>query len=65
MSRPVAGLLTGSNPTGVFFDNPSSIDFMWAVCRLHRDSERDWNRRPLVGRAARPGRRPPRAEANS
>ena len=30
-----------------------------------RDSERDWNRRPLVGRAAPLGRRSPWAEANS
>jgi hypothetical protein len=68
LSHLVAGLLTGSNPAGVFFDNlgvPSSIYFMWAVYRLHRDSERDWNRRPLVGRAAPLGRRSPWAEANS
>ena len=68
ISHLVAGLLTGSNPAGVIFDNvgvPSSIYFMWAVYRLHRDSERDWNRRPLVGRASPLGRRSPWAEANS
>jgi hypothetical protein len=68
MSHLVAGLLTGSNPGGVLFDNlgvPASIYFMWAVYRLNRDSERDWNRRPLVGRAAPLGRRSPWAEANS
>jgi hypothetical protein len=60
--------LTGSNPAGLFFDNvgvPSSIYFMWAVYRVNKDSERDWNRRPLVGRAAPLGRRSPWAESNS
>jgi hypothetical protein len=68
LSHLVAGLLTGSNPAGVLFDNvgvPASIYFMWAVYRLNTDSERDWNRRPLVGRAAPLGRRSPWAEANS
>jgi hypothetical protein len=68
LSHLVAGLLTGSNPVGVVFDNigvPSSIYFLWAVYRLSRDSERDWNRRPLVGRASPLGRRSPWAEANS
>jgi hypothetical protein len=68
LSHLVAGLVTGSNPAGVLFDNvgvPSSIYFMWAVYRVNKDSERDWNRRPLVGRAAPLGRRSPWAEANS
>lgn len=68
VSHLVAGLLTGSNPAGIVFDNlgvPASIYFLWAVYRLHRDSERDWNRRPLVGRASPLGRRSPWAEANS
>jgi hypothetical protein len=68
LSHLVAGLVTGSNPAGVMFDNlgvPTSIYFMWAVYRLNKDSERDWNRRPLVGRAAPLGRRSPWAEANS
>ena len=44
---PGRGPLTGSNPAGVVFDNlgvPTSIYFMWAVYRLNKDSERDWNR---------------------
>ena len=41
---------------------PASIYFLWAVHRLHRDSLRDWNRRPLVGRAAPLGRRSPWAD---
>jgi hypothetical protein len=68
LSHLVAGLLTGSNPVGMLFDNvgvPASFYFMWAAYRLHRDSTRDWNRRPLVGRAAPLGRRSPWAEANS
>ena len=50
------------------FDNigvPASFYFLWAVHRLHRDSARDWNRRPLVGRAAPRGSPfPVGAEAN-
>jgi hypothetical protein len=68
LSHLVAGMVTGSNPVGVVFDNvgvPASFYFMWAVYRLNRDSERDWNRRPLVGTAAPLGRRSPWAEANS
>jgi hypothetical protein len=64
-SHLVAGLLTVANPLGVLFDNvgvPASFYFLWAVHRLHRDSLRDWNRRPLVGRAAPLGRRSPWAE---
>ena len=38
---------------------PASIYFLWAVHRLYRASLRDWNRRPLVGRAGRPRRRAP------
>jgi hypothetical protein len=30
---------------------PASLYFLWAVHRLYRASLRDWNRRPLVGRA--------------
>jgi hypothetical protein len=64
-SHLVAGLLTTADPRGIVFDDigvPASIYFMWAVYRLHRDSARDWNRRPLVGRAAPLGRRSPWAE---
>jgi hypothetical protein len=62
LSHLMAGLLTTGDARGVVFDNlgvPASIYFMWAVYRLHRDSARDWNRRPLVGRAAPLGRRSP------
>jgi hypothetical protein len=65
VSHLVAGLLTGSSPAGVVFDNlgvPASLYFLWAVYGLHRDSRSDWNRRPLVGRAAPLGRRSPWAE---
>lgn len=65
LSHLVAGLLTTSDSRGVVFDNlavPASIYFLWAVYRLHRDSARDWNRQPLVGRAAPLGRRSPWAE---
>jgi hypothetical protein len=65
LSHLMAGLLTASDRPGVVFDNlgvPASIYFMWAVYRLHRDSARDWNRRPLVGRGAPLGRRSPWAE---
>ena len=65
LSHLVAGMLTASDPRGVFFDNlgvPASIYFLWAVYRLHRDSAGDWNRRPPVGRAAPLGRRSPWAE---
>jgi hypothetical protein len=30
---------------------PASLYFLWAVHRLYRASLRDWNRRPLIGRA--------------
>jgi hypothetical protein len=65
LSHLVAGLLAGSNPAGVVFDNlgvPASLYFLWAVYGLHRHSLRDWNRRPLVGRAGALGRRSPWAE---
>jgi hypothetical protein len=65
LSHRVTGLLTVADPRGLFFDNlgvPASIYFMWAVYRLQRDCTRDWNRRPMVGRAAPLGRRSPWAE---
>lgn len=61
----VAGLTTAADPFSVVFDNvgvPASIYFLWAVHRLHRSSLRDWNRRPLVGRAAPLGRPSPWSE---
>jgi hypothetical protein len=65
LSHLVAGLLTAGDQRGVIFDNvgvPASLYFLWAVYRLHRDSARDWNRQPLVGRSAPLGRRSPWAE---
>ena len=53
LSHLVAGLLT--RRAGGVLDHlgvPASFYFLWAVYRLHRDSTRDWNRRPLVGRPA-------------
>jgi hypothetical protein len=64
-SHLVAGLLTAGDVRGIALDNlavPSSFYFLWAVQRLYHDSHRDWNRRPLVGRAAPLGRRSPWAE---
>jgi hypothetical protein len=64
----IAGLLTEAHAWSVTLDNigvPASFYFLWAVHRLHRSSLRDWNRQPLVGRAAPLGRRSPWAEPNS
>ncbi len=61
----IAGLLTEAHGWSVALDNvgvPASFYFLWAVHRLHRSSLRDWNRQPLVGRAAPLGRRSPWAE---
>jgi hypothetical protein len=41
------------------FGIPASIYFLWIVKRVHSDSVVDWNRRPLVGAAARPERSSP------
>ena len=38
---------------------PSAAFFLWVVYRLNRSSLNDWNRRPLVGRAARHSRPAP------
>jgi hypothetical protein len=64
----VDGLLMPATFTSIVLDNlgvPASIYFLWAVHQLHRNSLRDWNRRPLVGRAAPLGRPSPWAEASS
>jgi hypothetical protein len=64
-SHLVAGLLTAPDGLGLALDNigvPASFYFLWAVHRLHRASARDWNRRPLVGRATPAGRRSPWAQ---
>lgn len=65
LSHMVAGLLSTSTPAMLAIDNlavPASLYFLWAVHRLHRDSLRDWNRRPLVGRASPLGRPSPWSE---
>jgi hypothetical protein len=65
VSHLVAGLVTTPGFARIVLDNfavPTSFYFLWAVHRLHRDSARDWNRRPLVGLAAPQGRRSPWAE---
>jgi hypothetical protein len=41
------------------FGVPFSVYFLWVVRSLHRNSLRDWNRRPLVGRASRQSRPSP------
>jgi len=67
-SHLVAGLLTDPDAFGIALDNigvPASFYFLWATHRLHRDSSRDWNRRPLVGRAAPAGRRSPWAQSTA
>jgi hypothetical protein len=62
----VAGLATAPDIHTLTLDNlgvPASLFFLYVVHRLHRDSLRDWNRAPLVGRAAPLGRRSPWAAA--
>lgn len=58
----VAGLATPADWHTLLFDIPGvpfSIYFLWVVRSLHRNSLRDWNRRPLVGRASRQSRPSP------
>jgi hypothetical protein len=58
----VAGLATPADWHTLLFDVlgvPFSIYFLWVVRSLHRNSLRDWNRRPLVGRAFRQSRPSP------
>jgi hypothetical protein len=57
-----AGLATPADWHTLLFDVlgvPFSIYFLWVVRSLHRNSLRDWNRRPLVGRAFRQSRPSP------
>jgi hypothetical protein len=64
----VAGLTSLPNFHTLALDNlgvPASFFFLWVVHRLHRDSLRDWNRAPLVGRAAPLGRRSPWGEPSA
>jgi hypothetical protein len=62
VSHLVAGLSTGVEWHTLMFDLPGvpfAAYFLWAVHRLHCSSLNDWNRRPLVGRAAAHGRPAP------
>ena len=62
VSHLVAGLSTPADWHTLLFDVPGvpfSIYFLWVVRSLHRNSLRDWNRRPLVGRASRQSRPSP------
>jgi hypothetical protein len=58
----VAGVATPADWHTLLFDVPGvpfSVYFLWVVRSLHRNSLRDWNRRPLVGRASRQSRPSP------
>jgi hypothetical protein len=62
VSHLVAALSTQVDWHALAFDLPGvpfSVYFLWVVHQLHRSSLRDWNRRPLVGRASRRARRSP------
>jgi hypothetical protein len=62
LSHLVAGLTLPADWHTLLFDVagvPFSIYFLWVVRSLHRNSLRDWNRRPLVGRASRQSRPSP------
>ena len=62
VSHLVAGLATPADWHTLLFDVPGvpfSIYFLWVVRSLHRNSLRDWNRRPLVGLASRQSRPSP------
>ena len=61
-----AGLTVPPDVHMLLFDLPgvpASLFFLWVVSRVHADSLADWNRRPLVGRAAATSRRSPWAAA--
>lgn len=62
VSHLIAGLTTPVELHTLAFDLPgvpAAAYFLWAVYRLNRSSLNDWNRRPLVGRAARHSRPAP------
>ena len=62
ISHLVAGLTTPAELHTLAFDLPgvpAAAFFLWVVHRLNRSSLNDWNRRPLVGRAARHSRPAP------
>ena len=62
LSHLVAGLTLPAELHSTMFDLPgvpAAVLFLVVVQRLHAESRREWNRRPLVGRAARRSRRSP------
>jgi hypothetical protein len=62
LSHITAGLTTPVELHTLMFDLPgvpAAAYFLWVVHRLNRSSLNDWNRRPLVGRAAAHGRPAP------
>ena len=62
LSHLVAGLTLPADVHSAAFDLPgvpAAVLFLVVVHRLHRESLREWNRRPLVGRAARRSRPSP------
>jgi hypothetical protein len=68
LSHLTAGLTTVPELHTLLFDLPGvpvSLYFLWVVHRVHTDSLPDWNRRPLVGRAAATSRRSPWAPAGA
>jgi hypothetical protein len=68
LAHLVAGLAVQADWHVLLFDIagvPFSFYFLWVVRSLHRHSLRDWNRRPLVGRASRQSRPSPWAQADS
>lgn len=66
VTHMVAGLTAAPDIHTLTLDNlgvPASLFFLWVVHRLHTHSLPDWNRAPLVGRAAPRVRRSPWAAA--
>jgi hypothetical protein len=62
VARPATRCATPADWHTLLFDVPGvpfSVYFLWVVRSLHRNSLRDWNRRPLVGRASRQSRPSP------
>jgi hypothetical protein len=62
LSHLVAGATLPADLHSALFDLPgvpASLFFLWVVHGLHRASQRDWNRRPLVGAPARRPRTSP------
>jgi hypothetical protein len=62
LAHLVAGLTVAPDAHMLLADVPgvpASLYFLWVVHRLNRRTLADWNRRPLVGRAAPTSRRSP------